>query len=115
MKLDQAQKNRLNAARKRSYIEMMSPQLTEMYAETSGIPGDNLSPFTISNMAGHIFEMTISQEENDFFIKGGSWFSGAPEHACRAYYRETAKALEKRMDLDFRCVKPVFSKNTNLP
>jgi formylglycine-generating enzyme required for sulfatase activity len=107
MKLDQT---RLNAARKRSYIEMMSVHLAETYYKTSGISGENISHYKISNMVGHIFEMTISQEDNDFFIKGGSWFSADPENACQSFSRETVKALEKRMDLGFRCVKPIFSK-----
>jgi len=100
----------LNALRKQYYIEMMSPVLTKMYLEIAQTLGDNFSPYGVANMVGTVSEMTISQKENDFFIKGGSWFSADPENACMSFSRETIKALEKRMDVGFRCVKPVFSK-----
>lgn len=91
-------------------MEMMSPLIAQMYLKTADIPGKNHSPYNVANMVGHIHEMTISQEDNDFFIKGGSWFSADPESACQSFSRETVKALERRMDVGFRCVKPVFSK-----
>ena len=110
MELDEKPVPQLNALRKQYYTDLMQPFIADLYWKSSGIPGENFSPYNIANMVGHIFEMTISQKDNDFFIKGGSWFSNDPENACRAYSSETVKALEKRMDVGFRCVKPVFSK-----
>ncbi|MBF0378420.1 MAG: SUMF1/EgtB/PvdO family nonheme iron enzyme [Desulfamplus sp.] len=110
MGLDKVHEPQLNAIKKQFYMELMSPTIAEMYLKTVHTPGENHSPYNVANMVGHIFEMTISQEDNDFFIKGGSWFSADPEKDCQSFSRETVKALEKRMDVGFRCVKPVFSK-----
>lgn len=70
---------------------------------------NNISPYGILDMVGAINEMTISQEDSQFFIKGGSWFSANPEEACQSFSRETVSAYGRRMDLGFRCVKPVFA------
>ncbi len=62
-------------------------------------------------MVGDVYEMTDTQEGGDYAIKGGSWFSADPETECQAYNRETIQLREKRMDVGFRCVKPIFSKD----
>jgi formylglycine-generating enzyme required for sulfatase activity len=52
--------------------------------------------------------MTVTEHGGTFVIKGGSWFSKSPPESCRAWSEQTIRRRDKRMDLGFRCVKPMF-------
>jgi tetratricopeptide (TPR) repeat protein len=98
----------VNSQRKGTYIELMQPELLKLYLPSLHETGENSSPYGIHNLVGSIYQMTVSEDYGDFAIKGGSWFSENPQEECKAWAEETIKAREKRMDVGFRCVKPIF-------
>jgi formylglycine-generating enzyme required for sulfatase activity len=70
----------------------------------------NASVYGVYDMVGSNYEWTDTQHYSECVIKGGSWRSYVPEEDCKAYNFLDVEAGTKRMDLGFRCVKPIFSK-----
>ncbi|MCP4697278.1 MAG: SUMF1/EgtB/PvdO family nonheme iron enzyme [Gammaproteobacteria bacterium] len=108
--LDKQHEPQLNQLRKKHYVDLMEPELAELCLNALHEPAQNESPCGIRDLAGSIYQMTVSESGGAFLIKGGSWFSENPREACQAWAAETINARDKRMDAGFRCVKPIFSK-----
>ncbi|MCP4702731.1 MAG: formylglycine-generating enzyme family protein, partial [Gammaproteobacteria bacterium] len=107
--LDKQHEPQLNQQRKKHYVDLMEPELAELCLNALQEPAQNESPCGIRELAGSIYQMTVSESGGAFLIKGGSWFSENPREACQAWAAETINARDKRMDAGFRCVKPIFS------
>ena len=97
--------------KKERYDEFNMQKYHDRAIATWDRPETNVSPYGIRNMAGDIREMTDTRQGDRYAVKGGSWFSADPEAECRAYHRSAFKLREKQMDVGFRCVKPIFSKD----
>jgi formylglycine-generating enzyme required for sulfatase activity len=60
------------------------------------------------NMVGMVYELTMTENEGVVVLKGGSWLDSNPQESCKASARNFILPRQKRMDVGFRCVKPVF-------
>jgi len=103
-------KYRIDRQRKEIYYELMQPELLELYLSALQETVEDSSPYGVHDLTGSIYQMTISEKYDEFTIKGGSWFSANPKEECKAWAEQTIKTTDKRMDIGFRCVKPIFSK-----
>ncbi|MCP4107372.1 MAG: formylglycine-generating enzyme family protein [Desulfobacteraceae bacterium] len=101
----------VTSIKKARYNEINQASLFDNYLQSLKRFEQNTSPFGVNNMAGDIYEMTVSEASGKYIIKGGFWFSANPEQECMAWASDTIKPREKRMDIGFRCVKPIFSKD----
>ena len=108
--LDKMFEANINNLRKDFHSQIMGPELQDMYIQCAGKTPTNLSPYGVSNMTGLITEMVVSDADGSVLLKGGSWFSADPENDCRTFQRIPLSAWmqKKRMDVGFRCVKPVL-------
>jgi len=109
MALDKKHLDELNRLRKRYYISHMQPELFELYQTAIQEPNQNESAYGILDLVGSVHQMTISERNGEYIIKGGSWFSENPQLDCQAWAEEKISKDEKRMDVGFRCVRPIFS------
>ncbi len=107
-KLDKKHEAQLMALSKQHYTDLMMPELHKMYLKSMRKPGDNSSPYGVADMVGTVYEMTCTELNKQFVLKGGSWFDGNPQESCKAYSRQFISPRQKRMDVGFRCVKPIF-------
>ncbi|MCI5165075.1 MAG: hypothetical protein D3903_03030 [Candidatus Electrothrix sp. GM3_4] len=64
----------------------------------------------ILDLAGSIYQLTVLEKGSRYIIKEGSWFTENPQEACMGWAEDTVKLHQKRMDVGFRCVKPIFSR-----
>ncbi len=95
--------------KRRAYDHFNLPLLANTATDCLNQLEENSSPYGIYNMVGNIYEMTETEVGENFLIKGGSWFSKNPKENCLASASETITNKEKRIDVGFRCVKPIFS------
>jgi hypothetical protein len=65
----------------------------------------------VRDLVGAIYQLTVSESGNRFQIKGGSWFSRNPQDSCQAWRAQMIGLRDRRMDVGFRCVKPIFSRD----
>ncbi|MCP4698309.1 MAG: formylglycine-generating enzyme family protein [Gammaproteobacteria bacterium] len=100
----------ISEQRKTRYIELMEAELAE--SSLNALQGSELNESFcgIRDMVGDNYEMSISESGGRYIIKGGSWFCEDPEKACMAWAADSIKGGEKRLDVGFRCVKPIFSR-----
>jgi len=101
----------LSRVRKKHYTAMMAPELAEMYQNVINRTIFNESPEGVHNLVGVVHQLTETIVGDEFQIKGGSWFSENPKEACKGWASETIRADDKRMDVGFRCVFPIFSRD----
>lgn len=108
--LDKIHESQLNALRREHYNALMQPELAELYLNSLHEPTQNESAYGVRDLTGSIYHLTVTESDEWFAIKGGSWFSENPQEACQAWAVEWIKARDKRMDTGFRCVKPIFGR-----
>nr|VFK53476.1 MAG: Tetratricopeptide repeat-containing protein [Candidatus Kentron sp. TUN]VFK54814.1 MAG: Tetratricopeptide repeat-containing protein [Candidatus Kentron sp. TUN] len=90
------------------YDELRHPPLFTRALEYLQKLEQNQGPYGIRDLVGSIHQFTISERGDGFLIKGGSWFSENPKEACRGWAAEVIGARNRRMDVGFRCVRPIF-------
>ena len=75
-------------------------------------PGTNESVYGVRDLTGSIAHWTVTERNGgaQFQLKGGSWFAEHPKEACQAWAEEWLGPRDKRMDVGFRCVKPIFGR-----
>lgn len=97
--------------RRRNYDAFNLPLLADVGLEYMNRPEKNVSPYGVCNMVGNIYEMTETETGERHLIKGGSWFVENPQQDFQAWTNDSLslKTKEKRIDVGFRCVKPIFS------
>ncbi|MBF0436424.1 MAG: SUMF1/EgtB/PvdO family nonheme iron enzyme [Magnetococcales bacterium] len=100
----------LNKTRKQHYLGLMLPELLTLYQQALTVSRGNVSPEGVRDLVGSVWQWSLTEQGSDFFVKGGSWFSRQPQETCLGWNEEALSPREKRMDVGFRCVKPIFSK-----
>lgn len=98
--------------RKNAYLLLMQSDLQELYMPTLLNSVSNESTYGVRDLTGTIAHWTLTERNGgkEFCLKGGSWFSENPQQACQAWEEEWLAPQNKRMDVGFRCVKPIFSR-----
>lgn len=101
--------NDVKSLKRKRFDELNQASLFNLAVKYLNSLEENQSPYGVYNMVGNIYEMTETEEYGKYHIKGGSWFSENPHQECQAWAKEPLKKQEKRIDVGFRCVKPIFS------
>ena len=106
---------KLKTEREKEFL-LNTPELFNLYLDFFSEKSESYKDFaeTSSMMLSNLHEWTITRNIHDqrfYFAKGGSWLSKKPKEDYKAFNKIFLFKESKRIDLGFRCVIPIFSKN----